>query len=162
MLTLSETFQAADRLAGIAWRMQDGPTAFRWRDALKMPASALAQFVAANPHASAEALYLFAVSDQPVAASWADLPPPLRVAIEIFRASFLAMARELAVDVLAGTPPNVTRLRPPASVRPTAELKRSPIVTGECKAPRLDPLADLLDTRMTTDKGRPARKGGAA
>lgn len=89
-LTLERAILYARNAADTVWS-RIGPTGFNWLDTLGCHATVLAQFVAARPDAPASALYHFAVMDQRDAAQWVHLPPELRVAIEIFRATFLIL-----------------------------------------------------------------------
>lgn len=145
-MKLGEAINAADRMAGIAWRTAGAPDAFQWRDALCRNVRPLAEFVAANPEASAEALYVYASRSQMAYPAWGSLPPAQRIAIDIFQATFARLYREVCAAAAA-----VPEVRPglrvvPSSPRPaphlvvaSPELKRSPLVTGHVKAVEIDP-----------------------
>lgn len=95
---------AADRAAAVVWAAAGGPEAFGWRDALGgIGADVLAQRVTlGGDDLTAERLYGFVmrVSGEPGAKGWRDVRPAVRVSLEVFRATFLALDREWAVVML--------------------------------------------------------------
>ncbi len=142
-LTLPSAIAAADAAAGLIWERCDGPSAFGWRHALAFGAPTLAQFLLIRREASAEQLYGFAVAGETAPAAWRDLPPPLRVAIEVFRATFLVLLREVewerslrvqAFEVHAPPlPPGVAARiiplgRPECGPRASAAMRQSSLV----------------------------------
>jgi hypothetical protein len=97
-LSLKNAINAADLVARAVWTACGAPTVFGWRDGLgRVRPGVLAQFAAARPDATAEALYRFAVADDPDAKGWREIPPALRCAVEVFRGTFLALYREIEV-----------------------------------------------------------------
>jgi hypothetical protein len=101
-LSLKDAINAADLVARAVWTACSAPTAFGWRDGLgKVRSDVLAQFVASRPEANAGDLYRFAVSDDPEAKDWREIPPSLRCAVEVFRGTFLALYREIQATVPA-------------------------------------------------------------
>lgn len=76
-------------------------------------AGVLAMFVAENPEAPAEALYRFGVGVQVGKRPWTGAEPRMRVACEVFRATFLAAWRVLRTEAEMARAP-----LPPATVVP--------------------------------------------
>jgi hypothetical protein len=116
---------ASMRVAGLAWSIRGGPEAFNWYDGLGVGVPVLAQVIAARPSITAAELYAFAVATDDRAARWEALPPPQRVAIEVFRASFALLYAELMAQdaprapvVVAAPPPPKARLAvvPPSAI----------------------------------------------
>lgn len=121
---------AADRAAGVVWEAAGGPDAFGWRDALGgIGADVLAQRVAlGGPAMPAEQLYgfLVRVAGEPGARSWTEVRPAVRVSIEVFRATFLALERERlnAVAILREQQAVVERHRQRSSGRIVSMVDR--------------------------------------
>lgn len=68
-----------------------GPDAFTWLEALEGASShKLARYLVGNRFATAKQLYQYAVQ-APDAARYADIPLALKIGIEVFRSSFLAL-----------------------------------------------------------------------
>lgn len=86
MITHDQRLEAANRAATAAQFAID-PKGKNWGEALKAKPDVLAAFVTANPSAPAEALYLSTKPKKP----WSEAGAPLRVALETFRATFLAL-----------------------------------------------------------------------
>jgi hypothetical protein len=103
MITREQQVEAANRAATAA-QFAIEAKGRNWCDALKAKPEALAGFVVANPTAPAEALYLSTKPKKP----WGEAGAPLRVALETFRATFLALVvlleAEVAVSPPIGTP----------------------------------------------------------
>lgn len=165
-LTLAEIIDAADLVAKAIWVASHGPTSFGWRDALgRMRADALAQFVVAQPTAAADALYRFATADEPGAARWRDIPPQLRVATEVFRATFLALYREMQAATCAaasGTPPAAKRVTVLDASATPLRLRRVPqVVPRNVRQAGGDFEAEVaaIEGGWRDDDGRPRRKG---
>lgn len=98
-LSMMRCVVCARRAADAVWDTI-GPGGFGWieclGDARRTPQHrALAQFITQFPNASAEAVYVFAVAGDHGAARWSEIPPELRVVIEIFRATFTVLHSEL-------------------------------------------------------------------
>ncbi len=153
-LTLSMCISSARRAADGAWGAL-GPSGFSWLDALgprplrgkptRIGTGMLAQFVAANPHATAEQLYAFTVAGDDGAAAWADIPRELRVAIEVFRATFAVLYQMHEADRKAREGVNRLTIDGPA-INPALPVRAvDPGVPLEPKGNRY-----------------PARKGGPA
>jgi hypothetical protein len=93
MITPDQRLEAANRAAtaaqfAIAAKGKD------WLGVMKTKPDALAAFVLANPTAPVEALYLSCGTGKP----WKDAGAPLRVALETFRATFLALTTLLEAE----------------------------------------------------------------
>lgn len=93
MITREQQLEAANRAATAA-QFAVEPKGKNWAEALKMKPETLAAFVAANPTAPAEALYLSTKPKKP----WDEAGAPLRVALETFRATFLALVTLIEAD----------------------------------------------------------------
>lgn len=87
-----------------------------WTMALgNLPGEVLARFVSQNRDAPAEALYRFAVARDIGARPWSMAPQNLRVACEIFRATYLVLLRLVAeAEENAKAAARVRRRVPPA------------------------------------------------
>lgn len=94
-LTHSTAVFAADAAANVVWSRCGAPGAFRWRDALPASETTLAQFLALRREATAEQLYTFAVAGETAPPAWREIPVALRVALEVFRGTFLVLLAEI-------------------------------------------------------------------
>lgn len=154
LCNLSRIINSADRAAGLVWQASGGPGAFRWRDALVVPVSVMAQYVAARPEATAVQLYDFCMKTAGERGwpSWEALPMPQRVAIEVFRATFSVLwseaeaARKAREAEVAEPAPAAEPDRPRLRVLPNG----------------IDHEVSSLEAQWTGDTGRPRRKGGGA
>jgi hypothetical protein len=130
-LSLKDTINAADLVARAVWTACGAPTAFGWRDGLgKVRSDVLAQFVASRPEANAGDLYRFAVSDDPEAKDWREIPPSLRCAVEVFRGTFLALYREIQATAPAAGCAERSRGRHEESPAPPTKEPRE-IIYGD-------------------------------
>jgi hypothetical protein len=86
MITSEQRLEAANRAATAA-QFAIEPKGRNWAEALKTKPDILAAFVSAHPTAPAEALYLSTKPKKP----WTEAGAALRVALETFRATFLAL-----------------------------------------------------------------------
>jgi hypothetical protein len=93
MITSDQRLEAAQRAATAA-QFAIEPKGRNWCEVLKMKPDAMAVFVAANPTAPAEALYLSSKPKKP----WVEAGAPLRVALETFRATYLALVALLEAE----------------------------------------------------------------
>lgn len=100
MITRDQHLEAAGRAATAA-QYAVGAKGRNWCDVLKARPEVLAAFVAAHPEAPAEALYLASQPKRP----WAEAGAPLRVAVETFRATYLALVTLLEAAPEPPVPP---------------------------------------------------------
>ena len=116
----SDAIKAASEAAQAAMTSVDvnAGRAFLWTDALDHARpDLLAQFVEAHSDAPAESLYLFSVKGDASAVPWRHVHPAQRTAVEVFRASYLALhvlVLEVAEDsdhANDGNGSNVVRMR---------------------------------------------------
>ena len=95
-MTRDEARMHAKRAAAAVWRSAGGTQAFDWSECLGAAdcgTAAFARWIDDNPGAPAAALYAFAVKAEPKAKPWPRAAPQLRVALETFRATYLALLR---------------------------------------------------------------------
>lgn len=104
MITREQQVEAANRAATAA-QFAIEAKGRNWCEALKSKPEALAVFVGANPAAPAEALYLSTKPKRP----WSDAGAPLRVAVETFRATYLALVVLLEADPVVTQPVGTPR-----------------------------------------------------
>ena len=92
MITREEAYYAAARSANAAWAGY-GHGAGMWTYAFpaSRQADALADFLDSHDDASAETLYRFAMQEQRNPKPWEKIGRQLKVALEVFRASYLAL-----------------------------------------------------------------------
>jgi hypothetical protein len=101
MITRAQAIEAADNAANVVWRACEGPQAFHWHEAFQFSPAVMAQYVAEWPERPASQLYAFAVAEDD-AERWHKVAPVLRVTLEVFRATFLALLAEMrAADMRA-------------------------------------------------------------
>lgn len=125
-MTREKAIEAASKAAAAAFKTFDGPKQFTWLDCLndneRIGARSLAQFVSANPDAPAESLYLFAMAGEPNVKPWGEIAPAVRVACEVFRASYKAVMVLVAAAEAAQPKPQA---RGPTWMRESAFEERS-------------------------------------
>lgn len=145
-----------------------GPDAFTWLEALEGASShKLARYLVANRYATAAQLYQYAVR-APDAARYADIPLALKIGIEVFRSSFLALVAMVEVPRIAHETPLVSGLvvvdRPVADWRDTprqnAQRQRA-IAEFQRSAPVaiVDERAAAYERALEQDDGRPKKRG---
>jgi hypothetical protein len=154
-------------LADTAWGRLAGPKAFRWHDALGHRPDVLAQWLLmrrAQPdrvEATAADLYAFAVVSMRGARPWDEIPAPLRVAVEVFRASFLTLVREYETSP-AGSPfpppPLPDPLPDAAPVRPVP-VHPVPVRPAPVHPVKARPSPDVIAFEARwSDDGRPKKR----
>lgn len=96
LMTRMEAIAAADRAAGAAFN----GAPFKWTAGLGagVYVGVLARFVREHPDATAAELYRFATAGEFAARPWDSAPLQLRVALEVFRATYLALLRLIEAD----------------------------------------------------------------
>ncbi|MGE0698285.1 MAG: hypothetical protein AB7O57_04245 [Hyphomicrobiaceae bacterium] len=149
MMTRDAAVLAACRVANVAWMEGKAPLAFLWSDALHVKPHLLAQYASMHRDMPAEGLYRFAVRDHVAAVEWSRCPPQLRVALEIFRASYLALLAEIegADEAIRARP--ALRAVPKAAPRPLA-----PSV-------EMDAAVASIERQWAGDDGSPRKRRGS-
>lgn len=94
----------AERSADVAWRVLKAPKPFTWVEALDPPGGLvdLCRWVEANTECTAPELYYHAMRDEPRPVPWLGLPRELRVAVEIFRATYRVLLAEVQLSDVSG------------------------------------------------------------
>lgn len=83
----------AARAAAAAFQSARAPVGFEWYDCLASTPADLAEIIDSVPWAPAAYIYRQALRTEPTAKLWWQTQPEIRVAVEVFRASYLALLR---------------------------------------------------------------------
>lgn len=152
MMTRDAAVAAARRVANVAWLEARAPAAFLWSDAVAVKPHLLAQYASMHRDMPAEGLYRFAVRDQIKAAGWQGCAPALRVALEVFRATYLALLAEIErADEARGS-----RSALHAVPTPEATRQRGPVLVPA--SAEMDATVASIERAWAGDDGRPRKR----